>query len=545
MNASESDSTVRPNPEPDSTTGPAPGVSRSSASALGYWLRRLLVCNPFFLVSAALLLYGVARISSDANLFAGETANLVFNFTALQAYGALLVLTAIGLSRRAIWYDSALLVVLENGLVLVPFMLISQASFIEPLLGQALLLVAGAAAAGRALWIRRAYPSFNVPDPALRLGAVLLALNMGAPLVVRSVVDRTSVDDWALPNQFIWAVLLPLAVLGANLLPRPSRHGGLNPERAWLPIFIYGLWVVGTGVHAWSLGYVCKQEFGWSQIAPACCAAIWTLFHRATDFLPAPCPRLRVSLLLLAFPVPLLAWGNPSTMIPLLAANHLLYVLLMCRDSQVLARAARELALASLVLAGALVPPTWIQLIVPPITQTQWLALLLGAYGFRSCWKLTHPGVALLSGIALALAVGVLLPHHSSASLGMQAGLAWMLIHSLGWRQDAARGLRVAVGVGWVVHAMLCAEPASWEVGATMSTIALMVLVAWWVVARQRQERRLVFIPLAALLTFVCAPSHWLIAHSPAGLLALIASFLLFGVGAQIAFRRHRVPVNS
>ena len=104
-------------------------------------------------MSAALLLYGVARISADANLFAGETPNLLFNFVALQMYAALLVVTAIRLSRRAIWYDSALLVVLENGLVLVPFMLVSQAAFIEPLLGQLLVLFAGGAAVGRTLWL--------------------------------------------------------------------------------------------------------------------------------------------------------------------------------------------------------------------------------------------------------------------------------------------------------------------------------------------------------------------------------------------------------
>lgn len=200
-------------------------------------------------MSAALLLYGVARISADANLFAGETPNLVFNFMALQMYAALLVVTAIRLSRRAIWYDSALLVVLENGLVLVPFMLVSQAAFIEPLLGQLLVLLAGGAAVGRALWLRRSYPRFNLPNRALLLGMILLVLNMVAPLILRSIVDRTSVDDWAAPNQLIWAVLLPLAVLGANLLPRPSRYGGLNPERSWLPMFIYGLWVIGTGVH--------------------------------------------------------------------------------------------------------------------------------------------------------------------------------------------------------------------------------------------------------------------------------------------------------
>ena len=93
-----------------------------------YWARRLLVCNPFFLCSAALLLFGVNRLSIDPGFLTDETHNLLFNFFALQCYEGLVVVTAVVLARRRIWYDSALLVVLDSGLVLVPFMLISQAA---------------------------------------------------------------------------------------------------------------------------------------------------------------------------------------------------------------------------------------------------------------------------------------------------------------------------------------------------------------------------------------------------------------------------------
>src|ERR1043165_1634512 len=81
-----------------------------------YWARRLLVCNPFFLCSAALFLFGINRLSLDSNLFANETANLIFNFSSLQGYEVLVVATALLLARRKVWYDSALLVVLDCGL---------------------------------------------------------------------------------------------------------------------------------------------------------------------------------------------------------------------------------------------------------------------------------------------------------------------------------------------------------------------------------------------------------------------------------------------
>src|SRR5271165_6555014 len=82
-----------------------------------YWLKRFLACNPFYLCSAALLLFGVYRVSVDPSLMGAETADLFFNFSALQVYEFLLVITAIFLARRALWYDSTLLAWPENLLV--------------------------------------------------------------------------------------------------------------------------------------------------------------------------------------------------------------------------------------------------------------------------------------------------------------------------------------------------------------------------------------------------------------------------------------------
>src|SRR4051812_9534552 len=135
--------------------------------------RRFLVCNPFFLCSAALLLFGVNRLSIDPNFLKEDESNLFFNYTALQLYGFLVISTAIILARRKIWYDSALLVVMENGLALVPFMLISQGALLNNSLGVGLALGAVVLAAMRALAIRRWYPQFNLPPRALALGGVL------------------------------------------------------------------------------------------------------------------------------------------------------------------------------------------------------------------------------------------------------------------------------------------------------------------------------------------------------------------------------------
>jgi hypothetical protein len=41
------------------------------------WVKHLLACNPFYLVSAALLLYGLIRVSVDPNFLSHEPAQLL------------------------------------------------------------------------------------------------------------------------------------------------------------------------------------------------------------------------------------------------------------------------------------------------------------------------------------------------------------------------------------------------------------------------------------------------------------------------------------
>ena len=67
---------------------------------------------------------------SDCLLSWKATSKLAFNFAALQLYEILLVFVAIVLGVRRVWYDSTLLVVLENLLLLVPFILVTQAILI-------------------------------------------------------------------------------------------------------------------------------------------------------------------------------------------------------------------------------------------------------------------------------------------------------------------------------------------------------------------------------------------------------------------------------
>src|ERR1044072_9549849 len=126
----EHDESAGAAPPPISALAPA-GPQLPAPRPFSWWAKRFLICNPFYLVSAALLLFGMYRISVDRNLFTEEISQLAFNLTSLEFYEVLLVATAIFLAGRRIWYDSTLLVGLENLLIFVPFILLSQVALIS------------------------------------------------------------------------------------------------------------------------------------------------------------------------------------------------------------------------------------------------------------------------------------------------------------------------------------------------------------------------------------------------------------------------------
>src|SRR5258708_18327993 len=109
------------------TTTASPPRARPLADDLQTWLRRIMAGNPFYLASAGALLYGINQLTTDPKLVGAESSMLRFNFCALAVYEVMLVITAIALARRRIWYDALLLVGLANLLIIISFSLISRA----------------------------------------------------------------------------------------------------------------------------------------------------------------------------------------------------------------------------------------------------------------------------------------------------------------------------------------------------------------------------------------------------------------------------------
>jgi hypothetical protein len=237
-------------------------------------LRRFFACNPFYLLSAALLLYSFYLISGDRSFLPTEVGQLSFNLSSLQLYQVILVLTAIFLARRAVWYDSTLLVGLENLLLLVPFILISPAALIDARLVWVLCIAAGLLAVGRLSLLRRFISQLNFPPRVALIGIGVLVVNAALPAVYRVLHESKfgTKPDWGAAyetNQYVWWLLVPgLCALGAAI-PWSRVAGELWPQRRWLPPGLFSLWLVGTGVHLYCLDYVYDFSLRPDLLAPA------------------------------------------------------------------------------------------------------------------------------------------------------------------------------------------------------------------------------------------------------------------------------------
>lgn len=510
------------------------------------WLRRLLGCNPFFLVSAALLLFGVNRLSLDPEFLGNETQNLLFNFGALQVYGGLLVVTAVLLAGRRIWYDSTLLVVLEHGLVLVPFILISQAALIGSGLAGALAVGGAMAAAGRAGFVRRWYPQINLPFRALMGGALILGFNVALPLWFRSVVNATSVVDWPGPNRFVWLIALPLLAAGVNQLPKPRRYGGLNPERSWLPLLIFGLWLAGCMAHATAVAYLGKgATITTAMLAPLAAVIAWSLWNRRHDFNPAPSFVMEQVCLVTAGLAPVLAWDDQRVLLTLSLLNLTGFMLLGAGRRDRVGHLATQLGLASVVLVLIGLPAEWLTLPWSGLNHGEMLRLAFGLYAVGLSWLSRRALAGLAGGVALLLTTSGLHP-------GFDSWFAWqiscvaLVCHSLRWEEASQLSiwLRRAVPPVWVLTVLL---PRVDGLNASSPTVlqGLVVLAAWGIAWWALRKRPTWGIPGASVIVLLAQPITAGTQHGSPGLLALVASFALFGIGIIAAWKRRQEPATT
>lgn len=527
------------NPNTDEVSPPVLSEPTDQTPDLIAGLKRLLVCNPFYLASAALLLFALSRLTQDARFLTTETRQVLFQFTVLQGYGFLLVGTALWLSRRPVWYDSALLVVLENGLLLAPFLGISQAVLLDEPLAWSLALSGGFAVLGRGWSLRRWYPSFHLPDRARLIGVLVVAINVGLPLIYRTQVDT----DWHVGNRILWLGFLPVLALLPNLLAGSRKWGGTAAEASWLPLLIQGLWIAGTAVHAWSIAWVDKTPTPNLLLMPVLIASFWTLQWRHRDFSSGDHIPLRAILLVATA----LAGFWPSDLreislgiAGLNAALFLAHAHWGTRGLPLLRYLAWTAAAASLLRVVQLLRPDWFEGLREPRHYLVAGGWILGAGFLWRMLRSRNPVAGILGGIAAGIGVA-LLPLPEQPHVGIQVGVLFSVFHSLRWNTAGASEIwigRLFLATVWSSDTLVW----SWDLPGVVewSPCAIGMLAAAILVILQRRFAVDVSIFLlgTAVLNALIAPAVWVGRTVPGSLLILGLSLACFVAGTVLALRR-------
>lgn len=539
------------NPEiPPLTKAMVSPPSPNSSKPFSYWLKRLLICNPFYLASAALLLYGVYRLSIDPTLLGTEMRQLIFNFSALHGYEVLLVVTAALLARRQIWYDASLLVVLENMLWVVPFILASQAALLSPGLAFYFCLLTFFLAAGRVGWLRTRAEEILPPFRGLWCAMPLLLVNAAWPVIYRhfgetKIGTQTTTGAAYDFNALSWFWLLPALAAVLFGLPQSAAVRPKTVMRRWFPLLLFGFWLTGTVVHLYSLGYVYDFNLRREQVAPTLWVLAWALQFRLGDFLPVTGRAAQRALLVL----PLLATLPAALVLDsrvcfyLSALNFLSYGIghLLKADR----RWTLQLALGSFAALVATLPPEFAPFLGRVMTKENIVGLALLTYVLVSAFVSRNPKVAILGALAAMIAGGVLRQGHPDGfHWAVQAGFAYFLLHSLRWQDmehHGAAGIRIFVAASWVAHTFIWVRDGT--ALAESLAVAGVILSVWTIRGWIWKTWRPLALPIAAGLAALCGPTSFVIVKTqsaPPGVLYVAGSFALFGLGTLVALTKHR-----
>jgi hypothetical protein len=527
-------------------------LSKADLEAVVDWqtirdlLRQVLAGNPLYILSAGLMLFGIYLVSVDPALDRQELAQMVFNFSALQAYELLLVLTAVVLARRAVWYDSTLLVGLEWAFMFVPFILLVQASLLGQPVARAVCAAGSALVIGRMWALRRYHRCLYLPPWLLVCGGVMLLANLFFPLHFRAVIELDN-DAWGQASAGLWLLFMPALVALAFQLPAGCRRMSLAPRKTWLPLLLFGLWLVGTGVHLAAVDYVNSARFHAWQLVPGLYALAWVVWRRLDDFSATVSASVREGLLGVPVLVSLLALAYPGGfLLPVLCgANWLLLGRISRRHPEW--RVAPHLAVGSAVLLLAGLPVSWLPVSLGHLGGGGWAGVVcLGmgvGYLLGSARMAAGLGAAVLVWFIHLLLAG---PQGQAGGAALNGALFVLVVHAFQWldADPRVRFWRPVVALAWGMHAVVWGaaglDPAfNWVVAA--SGLAVLSLGILWRLRLGRWVSRLELgVAVVVLYAPLLTPGIVWLRGLPLGYLTVLAAFLMFGAGTGLALTKHR-----
>ena len=505
----------------------------------------VIVSNPFFLLSALFMLQGIYLVSVDPQMFGQEQSQLAFNFSSLQVYELLLVLTALFLARRQLWHDTALLFWLENLFVVVPFILISQASMME---NRAVWTGSLCAAATLFTVLRFGSWKFylrplNLPATGLALGAVLLIANLAFPLHFREVIGEDS-QAWTQLSPHLWRWFMPVLFLALLAFPRSQDITERSLTRRWTPLAAASIWIIATAVHLRSMDYLDGIRFRVWTLAPMLWALAWVINRRLADFIPHP-DDYRSRILALPIVATVLAIQiDPRLFLGLTLANCALFAW------QALAHrneTAKEFLLASVAALLAALPQNQGSGFIPDFSREKVILLALGAYLLVQACRFRTPRGALIGALIAGFGSQYLFARFDYAEqLSLQNALLFGLAHSLFWtgaRGTFAKAVWKAFAIALPIHSLAWGRIAGLDAALTI-TLASLFIGGVYVLARQFQGR---WASQALMVAAVCNVAtvgiNYLVEVlriTPTGYLVVLGAFVFFASGIAYALTRAR-----
>jgi hypothetical protein len=204
-----------------------------------------------------------------------------------------------------------------------------------------------------------------------------------------------------------------------------------------------------------------------------------------------------------------------------------------------------QLGLFSFAALVASLPIDFAPVLAKPLASTNLVGLAALAYLVVGAALSQNPKIALLGAGAAMIAGGVLRQSQPDwFHWAAQAGLIYFLLHSLRWSDNTHSGAKLARWIGaaaWMFHSFAWVRH-----GATFSQTLLVagaVLTVWTSFVLIRRTWPPLALPVAAGLVALCSPVNFLIVQTqaaPTGLLYVVGSFALFGLGTIVALTKHR-----
>jgi len=526
-------------------------ASRPNKGASPSVIKRLLAYNPFYLTSAALLLYGLYRISVDPSFVNREVAQLCFNLSSLEIYEALVVFTAILLAARAIRYDSNLLVGLENLLVLVPFILISQAALIDQHIVWLVSIACGLLALARTGSLQHWNGHFKYPKRLLGLGAIVLLFNIALPIAYRVLHESKfgTKPDWGAAyetNRFIWWLGLPLLCALFEGAPVTAASNAPSFARRFVWHGLYILWLAGTVVHLYCLGYIYDFTLRPEYAAPAAWVMSWIAARRILDSISHLKAEWQHAILV--FPVLATLFALPQSsegvFLVLSGLNVLAYAALLF-SGRIHSKLVLHFCAASILAFLCALPSHIFETWFGANGHLKLAGGITVAYILYWIGLSRNPKIGLLGALLVAAATAMLIGQGQSVPhWAAQAGLAFLLVHSLRWRDSEEPGavaVRRLAALFWIGHSLVWTQSggAFWMLLCIAGPVLLIALIH----RIFSGDFGPMITPLAAIVVLLCSPGDLVVskAHTaPLGLIAIVCSFGLFAVGTVSALTKHR-----